>query len=65
MHSVSLGCVSVKWLLETMEEEFYRSSRMGAKAYITQFCLNFCKRFLAVAKYNRDGQRDFVVLQKV
>jgi hypothetical protein len=31
MHSVSLGSVSVKWLLETMEEEFYRSSRMGPK----------------------------------
>ena len=65
MRSVSLGCVSVKWLLETMEKEFYRSSRMGAKAYITQCSLNFRKRFSAVAKYNRGGQRDFVVLQKV
>jgi hypothetical protein len=42
VHYVSLGCVSVKWLLETMEawhlveglKEFYRSSRVGAKAYI-------------------------------
>lgn len=43
MHSVSQDCVSVKWLLETMEallltkgsDEFYRSSRVDAKVYIT------------------------------
>jgi len=72
VHYVSLGCVSVKWLLETMEawhlakvlKEFYRSSRVGSKAYIAQHCSNCHSCFLVVAEYGGSGQEGFAVISE-
>jgi hypothetical protein len=48
VHFVSVGRVSVNWLLATMEDlllaevlkEFLRSSKVGLKAFIAQRCPN-------------------------
>jgi hypothetical protein len=67
---VSLGKVTVIWLLATMEalrlaegsKAFVKSSRVGSKAFIAKRCLNKFGLFLAVVEYGGGDQRAFLVI---
>lgn len=65
-----LGKPSVVWLLATVEvvlkgdnlREFYRTLRVGSRAYITQRCVNSHGQYMVLAEYGGGGgRRGFIV----